>query len=70
MADQPIAARCTECHEEWRHAVNMLDGKLVWLRPKVKRQKGSCSHQSLPEVLVENDDGGADWVEVKGADRD
>jgi hypothetical protein len=68
MADEPIAARCHECHEEWRHDVNMLTGKPVWLRPKVKRAKGSCTHQQLPEVLVENVEGGVDWVRVTSQD--
>lgn len=46
--------RC-ECGESWRHEINLIDGKPVWIRPKSKRGE-RCKHEaSQAEVLIDGE---------------
>lgn len=63
MGDSVEFIRC-ECGEEYRHTINLLDGKPVWMPPKAKRG-AICKHN--PEQAQALIDG--EWVEVNEVKR-
>jgi hypothetical protein len=67
FAGEIYAVRCPDCHAEYRFDTDLLTGRDVWVRPKVKRAKGSCHHTVGQEVMVEHPDGGARWITLEAA---
>lgn len=60
--------RCA-CGEEYRHTINWLDGKPVWIRPKAKRG-AECKHDPADAEALIN----GQWVKagdpIPGEDTD
>lgn len=53
MADIVVEFLRCECGAEWRHSINLLDGKPIWMPPKAKRG-APCQHTPQQvEALVD-----------------
>lgn len=59
MAEGSVEFIRCECGAEWRHSINMLDNRPIWMPPKAKRG-APCQHRpDQAEALIDGE-----WIKV------